>query len=265
MSDLERFMRRLVELLQARASGSLHAPLGLGELRTSVMPYRANRSALRLATVEDYDTVVLRVVAEEGDFVRTLPPESAHRCRAELASPNPDLGLLERLAATTIQVGASALARILTIEDDVAPGPDMVAPGPSASAPTPLSDLPMIDTSETASRPPPPPPPPPSLAVAPAPPPPRAERSEEPAVPPVSPAPVMRPPEPAVVPAAIPLTGRCRSCREPLPAGKRVMFCPYCGNRLEPTICPVCHTEVETGWRHCITCGAPVGGGPALA
>ena len=50
----------------------------------------------------------------------------------------------------------------------------------------------------------------------------------------------------------------CRRCAKPLPAGRTVVFCPWCGERLVPFQCPRCATELDSAWRHCITCGAEV-------
>ena len=43
-----------------------------------------------------------------------------------------------------------------------------------------------------------------------------------------------------------------------MPSGRQVVFCPWCGGRLIPFTCPRCQTELDSEWRHCITCGAPV-------
>jgi hypothetical protein len=50
----------------------------------------------------------------------------------------------------------------------------------------------------------------------------------------------------------------CMFCAEPLPAGRRVRFCPRCGGdqRLRP--CPRCDAVLERGWQYCINCGHEV-------
>ncbi len=77
--------------------------------------------------------------------------------------------------------------------------------------------------------------------------------------PPAKPAPVTPPlstsEEPRMAPSP---ADSCRSCRQSLPAGRQVVFCPWCGQRLMPFTCPRCHTELESQWMHCITCGSPV-------
>ena len=57
-----------------------------------------------------------------------------------------------------------------------------------------------------------------------------------------------RPPTPV-------LGGPCRYCGRQLPAGREVTFCPYCGEDVTRVRCPACSTELEVGWRFCITCG----------
>jgi hypothetical protein len=47
-------------------------------------------------------------------------------------------------------------------------------------------------------------------------------------------------------------------CAHQVPAGRKAVFCPWCGERLIPFTCPRCQTELDSAWRHCITCGAPV-------
>jgi hypothetical protein len=62
-------------------------------------------------------------------------------------------------------------------------------------------------------------------------------------------------PMPTPTPAA---SDTCRHCRNPVPTGRQVVFCPWCGQRLIPFTCERCQTELDSEWRHCITCGAPV-------
>jgi predicted RNA-binding Zn-ribbon protein involved in translation (DUF1610 family) len=50
----------------------------------------------------------------------------------------------------------------------------------------------------------------------------------------------------------------CRACSKPIPSGRTVVFCPWCGERLIPFACSRCGTELDSAWRHCITCGAEV-------
>lgn len=53
--------------------------------------------------------------------------------------------------------------------------------------------------------------------------------------------------------------GPCPFCTKPLPEGRAVTFCPHCGQNVTVRHCPACSSEVENGWRHCVTCGREVG------
>jgi hypothetical protein len=48
----------------------------------------------------------------------------------------------------------------------------------------------------------------------------------------------------------------CALCGGELPAGRGVNFCPHCGGPHALARCPACRSEIEAGWRHCVTCGA---------
>lgn len=56
-----------------------------------------------------------------------------------------------------------------------------------------------------------------------------------------------------------PAGASCRYCGGGLPEGRRVTFCPGCGHNLTVQHCPACATELEVGWKFCITCGRGVG------
>lgn len=46
----------------------------------------------------------------------------------------------------------------------------------------------------------------------------------------------------------------CRYCAGSLPR-RPVTFCPHCGVDLTRQQCPACSTELEVGWKFCVTCG----------
>jgi len=57
-------------------------------------------------------------------------------------------------------------------------------------------------------------------------------------------------------PAAVKLAGHCcRYCGGRQPAGRQVTYCPHCGLDLTKRQCPACSTELDAGWRFCVTCG----------
>ena len=53
----------------------------------------------------------------------------------------------------------------------------------------------------------------------------------------------------------------CLYCGDALPGDRPVRFCPHCGQRQIPAECPRCHSDVEPGWRHCVSCGTALADG----
>jgi hypothetical protein len=53
---------------------------------------------------------------------------------------------------------------------------------------------------------------------------------------------------------------QCGLCGRDLPTGRVVNFCPHCGGSQGLARCPACRSELEAGWRHCVSCGATVSG-----
>lgn len=47
----------------------------------------------------------------------------------------------------------------------------------------------------------------------------------------------------------------CPHCNEAIPSEREVKFCPFCGGRIGSIPCQSCGTEIELGWRYCVTCG----------
>ena len=250
MDQLIRFTRRLVERLGTTV-GDVHRPVSVTELRATILPYRTHRRALELDSVEDYETMLLRLAAEESGFVKTLPAAAAERCRKELAQPNPDLAVLDEIGEATVQITSLAAARIVA-DEPPATEPPVTEPPPAPAAPKrspraarevappalPQEELPLPEQNDPAA---------PASPVSP------LRRSEPPMSPPPAPA---KPPSPAAS-AAAPATS-CRQCHHALPEGRQIVFCPWCGERLMPFTCGRCGTELASEWKHCITCGAPV-------
>lgn len=261
MTDLVRFVKRLVEVLESRDPSGVHRPITVAELRTSVFPYRTQRSPLGLTSAEDYDLLVLRLVGEEEEFVRTNPPEAGARARDEAAGINPNLDLLDELEDATIQIGAAALVRILAaVEaergpaleflDVTPPAPPPPVGQPPAPPPEPAEELPLVVEGNAV-----PTSPEPESAPEPLP---------EPVMEPIAEtieieleAPVPVPAAPAA-PEPSPAAPTCRACHAALPARRTVTFCPYCGERQGVPRCSRCGVEMEPGWRHCVECGQPV-------
>jgi hypothetical protein len=232
VTEVERFFRRLVSTLTASNPTRLQGPLLLDDITGSILPYRAHRRALELDTVEDYETVLLRLCAGEGDLVWTEPEEARKRFVEESRSNNPDLTALYAFENVYLSFRPEPLLWALAPDPraDYAP-PAALEPPSSVPEPEPAPvdaawDEPVLVLG--TSRPEVPPP------------------LEDPDVDDVEEA--VEPPRPT-----------CLYCGGSLPTGRTVNFCPHCGQSQTRILCPECRSEVEPGWRHCVNCGATVG------
>jgi hypothetical protein len=207
MDELTRFARRLVEQLSASTEG-VNRAVPIGQVREKILPYRTHRRALMLESVEDYETVLLRLVAGERGFVRTLPASAATRCQEVLAGANPDLAVLDEVADSTIQITSLAAAQIVGDEAEVVTRSEAMESRRTAE----IAAVPAVPPAVTLSK-----------------------AKEQ-----------------------VSSDNECRHCHHAMPAGRQIVFCPWCGERLIPFTCARCQTELDSEWRHCITCGAPV-------
>src|SRR2546430_7143574 len=64
--DLDRLFERLVRVLADEAPGRLAVPFPAAEVYERLVPYRSNRSSLKVATHQDYEMAVLRLLAGGG-------------------------------------------------------------------------------------------------------------------------------------------------------------------------------------------------------
>ena len=226
MTEVERFFRRLVSTLAATDPTRLQGPLLLDDITGSILPYRAHRRALELDTVEDYEAVLLRLCAGESDLVWTEPEEARSRFVEESRSANPDLTAL--YAFENVQVSVRPEPLLWALAPD--PRADY---RPPAAEPVAESDVLVLGS---------------------------AQFDEEPVPDEDSAASDPTPSGETVGPEAVdaPARSDCRHCGGALPANRTVNFCPHCGRRQAPILCPECRSEVEPGWRHCVNCGARI-------
>lgn len=199
-----------------QALGRVPAPaLTVQQLATTVLPYRRWRDALGLESAEEYEHTLLRLLAGERGYCEASVAMQ-DQLREELGRPSPDLTAYRRYASEAVTLVAAPGLAASGSGSSVRSVPDVASPRPSVRIPGPA----------------------PAPVAAP------------PAVPEVA----MPMPHPrAVSPEA--LGGRCRYCSHELPAGRPLIFCPYCGQNLTTLRCPACSTELELGWRFCVTCG----------
>src|SRR2546429_9965376 len=74
--DLDRLFERLVRVLADEAPGRLAVPFPAAEVYERLGPYRSNRSSLKVATHQDYEMAVLRLLAGGGGAPPPPPPQA---------------------------------------------------------------------------------------------------------------------------------------------------------------------------------------------
>jgi len=250
MDELDRLYRQLVETIRTQQPELLTRPFEVADIYQSLLPYRLHRRVLGLETNSDYEMVLLRLLSGERGYILG-DEEMQDALRRELSSPNPDPGAFRAYSASHVALAADAVRRLE--QQGFAPG--VGAPTPAASpivpAPAPRPSGPRASAPRASA-------PAPVMPPAPAP----------AAVPPLrAPSPVSSPSLQQTMSApprsttAEALGGRCRYCNGTLPTGRRLTYCPHCGQNLTVQHCPACNTELEVGWKFCTTCGRSVAEG----
>ena len=200
--DLDRLFERLVRVLAEDAPGRLAVPFPACEVYERLVPYRSNRSILRVATRQDYEMAVLRLLSGERGYASLEPVDIREALRREAGESNADTGLFRQFPDAILSLNRIAAERFLR--------------GDGAYAPPPPS-LPL-DSPQAG------------------------EVVEQPGE------------------MEVDATEQCPYCGETLPAGRKVNFCPQCGQPPSGELrCPACGGEVDVGWRYCVSCGRATG------
>jgi hypothetical protein len=235
MDALDRTFRHLVQTIQARFPANLTRPFEVSELYQNILPYRHHRRELGIDTNQDYELVLLQLLSGARDYI-VVDDRMREALARELASPNPDPGAFREFSSTQISLSSDAVRRVMDGEfgsNDGVPTP-ATAGRPTAS---PVVDAPLGG----ATRP---------ISAAPA-----TRRSTGAGSTP-RPA-TATPPAPKVTGILVQPGEPCRYCNGALPTGRRITFCPHCGQNLTIVNCMACGTELELGWKFCTTCGRP--------
>lgn len=253
MDELDRLYRLLVDAIKAQHSELLTRPFEVADVYQSILPYRLHRRALGMETNSDYEMTLLRLLAGERGYM-IGDDDMQEALRRELSAPNPDPGAFRPYAQSHVALAADALRR-LEQGAAVAAGGRGYGGTPAATPTAP----PRASASPTFAPPHPPVAPQrPAPAAAPHAPAPAPAPMRPPATNPTQQHTMSAPPRSTTAEA---LGGRCRYCSGALPAGRRLTYCPHCGQNLTVQHCPACNTELEVGWKFCTTCGRGVSGG----
>jgi hypothetical protein len=241
MDDLDRLYDRLVASIRDGFPHLVDRAFQLGDIPEHLVAYRLNRRELGFDSVRQYELALMRLAAGERGYLRA-DAAVQDAFRRALQSPEPDAALLRDHARASVALGQGgakpAAAPEPTQEPAAAPTP--AEPAPETPAPViPPIPVPAIETTMWGD---------PVSGIEPA-----QVRDAPPRPAPVATA-GERPglgerPGPTVI------GGPCRYCGQALPEGRRVTYCPHCGQNVTVRHCPACSTELEVGWHFCITCG----------
>ncbi len=218
--ELDRLFQRLVEVLAQDVR--LAVPFRSADVYERLVPYRSNRSGLRVATHQDYEMTVLRLLAGERGYVRIEPDDVREGLERETGAVNPDTALFRSFPDASVMINRLAAERFLR-------GDRVYAPPPSEEEPEPLGAEPERDDDEPDRR--------------------GGEEGPRPA----SPIPL-----PFSMESDAP--DQCPYCGGVLPGNRKLNFCPHCGQPPSGELrCPACGSEVDVGWTYCVGCGRATG------
>jgi hypothetical protein len=231
MDDLDRVFHRLVSNIRHRHSEYLTLPFTVQELYETLIPYRHHRRELGIETNQDYEIAVSRLLSGERDYL-LADQAMQDKLRAELLSGHGDPGAFRDFASSKVSLAPEALRRIkaLTVAETEPPEANTAETETGGSQRLVNATFPVSSPASAQPAP---------NAV------PEAAR--------------------AAAPAALssmmnaPVPEGCRYCGGTLPEGRAVVYCPHCGNNLSVSRCPACGSELEKGWKFCVTCGRSVG------
>lgn len=235
MTDLERLAAALLSQWRTEG-GPVDGPIAVGSILDRTFPYRVARRVLGIDVSEDYEALVLRLIAEEEGLVTVEPADAAEMARGTMAARLPDLDVLQLLRSATLTFTADAASRL----DGVLPLRPQPPVEPSPWAPSSAPTAAGVETPITPIT-------PIRAVVAPA--------DHTAVASPIPPTPPVPAPEFVTQVRFDPPAADCWSCAATLPAGRTVKFCPFCGADQREPSCPACGVAVERGWRHCPDCG----------
>jgi hypothetical protein len=240
MDEIDRIFRLLVETIRTQEPELLSRPFEVADLYQSLLPYRLHRRELGLETNSEYELALLRLLSGERGYL-VGDDEMQEALRRELATPNPDTGAFRAYAMSHVSVAADAVRRLDQGVLRHAAPPPATAPVVPPYAPPPVAPAKPQQAPRQTS---------PAASATPV-----LAPMRSPVSSPSLQNTMAAPPRSTTAEA---LGGRCRYCSGALPQGRRLTYCPHCGQNLTVQHCPACNTELEVGWKFCTTCGRGV-------
>lgn len=242
---IERFHRVLVQRIRDVRPEYLERPFTVAEIYQDLVPYATHRDRLGVEMNGDYEDILLRLLAGEGDYLVLESSHARDRLRDELRSPNPDTGVYREFAAVDVRLrpepvtegagGPQAGADAAVGTNGIGPAAPTGQERSSAAEPAAGALRDVVEVEDLA----------PSTVRAPS-----ASKAEGGA------AGVDAEPGQDGDAARSGGMTQCAWCREELPVRDNLNYCPFCGIDVHVVPCRSCGEALEPIWRFCIACGA---------
>src|SRR2546429_1598788 len=158
MDELDRLFSLLVAAPARETRVAVPSPAS--DVYERLVPYRSNRARLNVATHQDYEMAVLRLLAGERNYVQLEPENVREAMQREIATINPDPAYFRSFPDAQVMVNGRAAERVLLAERAYAP-PSAAEEDEDLVDTTGENPVPVPFVSPNAFRGPPPPPPPP--------------------------------------------------------------------------------------------------------
>ncbi len=119
MDELDRLFSLLVAALARETRVAV--PFPASDVYERLVPYRSNRSRLNVATHQDYEMAVLRLLAGERSYVQLEPENVREAMQREIATINPDPAYFRTFPDAQVMVNGRAAERVLLADRAYAP------------------------------------------------------------------------------------------------------------------------------------------------
>ncbi|MEO8336766.1 MAG: zinc ribbon domain-containing protein [bacterium] len=222
MDDVERMYRHLVRTIRANFAPYLTQPFEVGELYQTILPYRLHRRELGLETNQDYELALMDLLTGAHGYL-VVDQKMRDVLKAEQTTSNPNTARIRDYAAAHVALAPEALQALESgAHSRMSTGGAAItrdaAPVRTSSGSTPRASTSVSEPSSSPNA---------------------ADIARR-----------------ATKPITVPEAGEhCAFCKGELPAGRQISFCPHCGQDLTVVHCPACGSELERGWKFCVTCG----------
>ena len=122
MDELDRLFGLLVGALARETRVAV--PFPASDVYERLVPYRSNRSRLNVATHQDYEMTILRLLAGERNYVQLEPENVREAMQREISGVNPDPAYFRSFPDAQVMVNGRAAERVLMADRAYAPPAD---------------------------------------------------------------------------------------------------------------------------------------------